>query len=436
MEFTRTAPQLTQELDQWVDLHKDEIIQFLSRLVRIRTENRPPFGQEWTGQQVLSEEMVKTGMEADLFMLDEVQGLREHPAFFGTVDGMERSYEQRPNLVGRLKGDGGGKSLMITGHMDTVIGASYPADNAADFSGDVIGGKLFGRGSYDMKAGLVCGLYAVKAIQALKIPLRGDVLLESVVDEEYGGANGTLASRLRGHSADIALCPEPTNMSVCNEHLGWLSYKFNVEGEEGISFSGEKVENPLYLMSELVTAVKRFEEIYPTQYASLLPSSSLKLPLYIMQMHTGGLDYSTVIGIPKQATMVVGITTCLGLSEERVRSDFEAFLQAHIESKGMDWSKVQISHPIRYLYPSGVPADHPFFQSLRNVYQRRQLPEPAIESTKFTCDAFISNLYFDTPTLLLGPGGANAHAKDEYVLVDDVIELTKQFANFIVEWCA
>lgn len=435
MEFTRTAPQWTQALDQWIELHKDEIVQFLSQLVRIRTVNCPPFGDEWQGQKVLDKEMVQAGMMTDLFTLDEVPGLREHPAFFGTVDGMQRRYEQRPNLVGRLPGKGGGKSLMITGHMDTVVGASHPDDNKSDFSGDVVEGRLFGRGAYDMKAGLVCGLYAVRAIQALNIPLRGDVLLESVVDEEYGGANGTLASRLRGYQADIALCPEPTNMKVCNEHLGWLSYKFVVEGAEGLSFAGEAVENPLYLMSELVAAVKSFEARYPQQYASRLPSPTPMLPVYIMQLHTGSPDYASVIGIPKQASMVVGITTCLGLSEEMVRGDFEAHLRAHIESKGMDWSKVNISHPIRTLHPSLVRDDHPFFQSLRQVYRRRQLPEPVIESTTFTCDAFISNLYFNTPTVLLGPGGGNAHARDEYVLIDDVIELTKQYAHLMVEWC-
>lgn len=424
------------ELNHWVDLHKEEIIQYVSQLVRIRTENLPPLGNELPGQICLRDEMIKSGLDVDMFTLDEVPGLREHPAFFGTVDGMERNYEQRPNLVGTRRGTGGGKSLMITGHMDTVIGNPEASTDTSDFSGDVIEGKLFGRGAYDMKAGLVCGLYAMKAIQALNIPLRGDVILESVVDEEYGGANGTLASRMRGYTADIALCPEPTNMRICHEHLGWLSYKITVEGSEGISFSDEAIENPLYMMSELISAIRKYESIYPNQFSSLPPESSPKLPIYTMQMHTGGLDYSSVIGIPQQATMIVGITTCLGLSEEMVSQNFESFLREHIQSQGMEWSRVGISHPIRYLHPSGVSIDHPFFQTVKQVYQKRQLPEPSIESVKFTCDAFISNLYFDTPTILYGPGGANAHARNEYVLVDDVIELTKQFANMIVEWCA
>lgn len=439
MNHIPLSPEIAARIDRLVDDARDELIGFAAKLVQIPTENYPPFGNERAGQQTLRDAMLAAGLEVDVFTPDDVPGLREHPAFFATADGLVRAYANRPNVVGKLPGTGGGRSLMITGHMDTVIAGSLPWETGSPWSGAVVDGKLYGRGSYDMKGGLVCGLFAIHAVRKLGLPLRGDVLLESVVDEEYGGANGTLASRLRGYTPDIAICPEPTNMAVSRGHLGWLSCKVIVTGGDGSGYSSQysaDTANPLFIAQELVAAVRRFSADYPHRLPWSQPSFPAQLPVYLMQLHTGEADFAHGLGIPQQAVLNLGITTCEGMTEAMVAQGFADYLRAHLESKGMDWGQVRIEHPIRYLHPSSLPAEHPIFAAIGDVYRASGLPVPLPETSPFACDAFISNLYFPTPTINFGPRGSNMHARNEYVLVDDLVELTKRFAGLIVHWCS
>ncbi|WP_135552276.1 M20 family metallopeptidase [Paenibacillus cymbidii] len=439
MDNTALSPEIAARIDRLVDDARDELIGFAARLVQIPTENYPPHGNELPGQEALRAEMLASGLTVDMFTPDDVPGLREHPAFFATADGRVREYANRPNVVGTLPGTGGGRSLMITGHMDTVIAGSLPWETSLPWSGAVIESKLYGRGSLDMKGGLACGLFAIRAVRQLGLPLRGDVLLESVVDEEYGGANGTLASRLRGYTPDIVICPEPTNMAVCRAHLGWLSCKITVAGGDGAGFSSQysaETASPLDIAQELVAAVRRFSVDYPHRLPWSQPSFPEQLPVYLMQLNTGEADFAHGLGVPQQVVLNLGITTCEGMTEAMVAQGFADYLRAHLESKGMDWGQVRIEHPIRYLHPSGLPAEHPIFAAIGDVYRAGGLQAPQPETCPFACDAFISNLHFPAPTINFGPGGANIHARNEYVLVDDLVALTKRFAALIVRWCA
>lgn len=439
MNSNPLTPELIARIDRIVDGCRDDLIAFTSRLVKIPTENRPPHGDELAGQDALGEAMLAIGLAVDRFTPDDVPGLRDHPAYFPTADGKTREYARRPNVVGKLAGTGGGRSLMITGHMDTVVAGTLPWEIAPPWSGAVKDGKLYGRGSYDMKAGLACGLFAIRALQELGVPLRGDVLLESVVDEEYGGANGTLASRLRGYTPDIAICPEPTDMAVCDAHLGWLSCKLTVAGSDGSGFSSQysaDTANPLYIAKELIAAIQQFSVDYPHNLPWSKPEYPAHLPVYLMQLNTGEPDFSAGLGVPQQVVLSLGITTCEGMTEALVAWEFAAYLQAHLESRGMDWRLVRMEHPIRYLHPSHVSADHPIFATIRDVYQARGLQPLQLATCPFACDGFVSNLHFPAPTIHFGPRGGNAHARNEYVLTEDLVELTKRFVSIIVDWCS
>ena len=109
--------------ENWIDANRDTILNSLADLVRIRTENIPPSGNEKPGQEYLYN--LASGFipdhDVDLFLIDEVEGIRSHPLFFPTVDGKERSYEDRPNLVVKLNGSGNGPSLLFSGHIDTAM---------------------------------------------------------------------------------------------------------------------------------------------------------------------------------------------------------------------------------------------------------------------------------------------------------------------------
>ena len=122
-------------------------------------------------------------------------------------------------MVAVLKGTGGGKSIILNGHIDVVPVGDEQNWKQDPFSGHIEAGKLYGRGSTDMKGGTVSLLMALEALIALGIRLKGDVIFQSVIEEESGGA-GTLAAVLRGYQADGAIIPEPTNMKIFPEAAG------------------------------------------------------------------------------------------------------------------------------------------------------------------------------------------------------------------------
>ncbi|MCP4410420.1 MAG: M20/M25/M40 family metallo-hydrolase, partial [Gammaproteobacteria bacterium] len=122
----------------------------------------------------------------------------------------------RASVVGILKGNGGGRSLMLNGHIDTVGIEGMPDP----FSAEIRGGSLYGRGAYDMKGSVAACMAAMKALAEANISLSGDVLLAAVADEEYASL-GT-AGVLKHYPVDATIVTEPTQMKLCLAHKGFV----------------------------------------------------------------------------------------------------------------------------------------------------------------------------------------------------------------------
>ena len=202
-----------------------ELVAFRVRTAR-RAARRPPARR--SSRAYLRD----LGLEPDVFQPDEVAGAPEHPVWWPG-----RDYAGRPNVVARRQGAGGGRSLLFSGHVDVVPALGEGAHGFWD--GDVEDGRLYGRGALDMKGGVACYLHAPRCLVECGLALAGDVIVETMVDEEFGGANGTLACRLRGHHADGAVLPEPTGMAVCHATRGGIQYRLHARGGEGgMDFGG------------------------------------------------------------------------------------------------------------------------------------------------------------------------------------------------------
>ena len=192
------------QLSAYVASRRDHLVSLLADLVRTPSENRAPRGAELACQQLLANRLARIGCPPHLYEPDSVPALLTHPLYWPG-----RDYRQRPNLVATLPGAGGGRSLLLSGHIDTVPAGSLPWSRPP-FGATVEGIRLYGRGAWDMKAGVAANLFVLEAIHELGIRLRGDLLFESVVDEEFGGVNGTLAGRVAGYRADAAIVGEPS----------------------------------------------------------------------------------------------------------------------------------------------------------------------------------------------------------------------------------
>ncbi|BBI31201.1 M20 family metallopeptidase [Cohnella abietis] len=431
----KSREEISLSINGWMKENQLKAIAFASKLVQIESVNHPPTGNEAEYQHFLAKWMREQEAKVDLYELSEVPGLREHVAYMDS-----RRYDNRPNVVGTFFGGGPGRSLMFSGHADTVYEGTETWTHPP-FSGTVDSGKLYGRGSYDMKGGMAAAMMAVKCLQELNIPIAGSVYIESVVDEEHGGANGTLAGRLRGPNPDMAIIPEPSNMRLYPAHLGGGIWKATFTGRSGIAFAGEELVSAL----EATIDFANFLRAYDTYRKETLevPSwwqSGRKAEVTLLTIYSGDVTRELQEKLPATGELNFWIEGYPGMTGESIIADLWAFYEAHISKYPLlQKCKPQIRPLIRYLSASEMKKDDNTarFMELTADCGARVLGRSAEPPTgsPFACDGFMFNLYSDTPALVLGPSGGNAHGADEFLDIASYEALIRWYAEIIIDWC-
>lgn len=424
-------------IDRWVADHAGEVVATAQALVRIPTENRPPRGDELAGQCFLEHRLRELGAEVDVFTPDDVPELREHPAYFPTINGERRELAGRPDVVGTFRGRGDGRSVLFSTHMDTVpAGDASRWSAGSPFGGEVVDGRLYGRGSYDTKCAIASHLAAVRCLRELGVELAGHVLIEGVVDEEYGGSHGVLAARLRGHNADLAFNSEPTHMAVCPAHRGGREAYLRLRGDAGMAFGGEQLTDPIVGLARAIVGLRAFDEQRNQAPPPRLYEDDPALPFYLNQIGGGGTSYLEAVGTAEEAHLHFWAEVHEGTSAEEfdgaLLERIQQELDAHPDTAGQ---RPQLDRTIRFLPGSSMPLDHDGLSVLRDAFSGLANRSFELRGAPFACDAYVFNLHSPTPALILGPGGGGAHAPDEYVLVDDLLDLTRICARFIARWC-
>jgi acetylornithine deacetylase len=212
--------ELAEAISRAVEDRRDEAVRLLQELVCVPSVT----GEEGAVQAIVERAFRERRFSVDVWEAtpEEVSPYREHV-------GEQSGYENRPNVVGVRAGRGGGRSLLLNAHVDTVAGGDPAAWGRDPFSGEVEGDLLYGRGSCDMKGGLVTQLAALDALAQLGIELQGDVSVAATVGEENGGL-GALSTVLRGYRADAALINEPTRLALVPAQGGSLVFRLEVPG--------------------------------------------------------------------------------------------------------------------------------------------------------------------------------------------------------------
>ena len=161
----------------------------------------------------------------------------------------------RPNVVGIARGSGGGRTLVLNGHLDTV-GLLEPDGGLAP---RVEGGRLYGRGAYDMKASLAA--IASAGAECARLGLRGDVIVAAVVDEEAASI-GTEAL-LERWPADAAIVAEPTDERLCIAHRGWLAFDIETHGRAAHGSRPDLGIDAIAKMGPVLTAIEELDRHAP-----------------------------------------------------------------------------------------------------------------------------------------------------------------------------
>lgn len=435
MEATNRE-EISERIQRWISDHRQSSLELLQSMVRIPSVNNPPHGNELQMQQYIYDWLVKRGGKAEMYDLRQVSGLLEHPAYRPGKD-----YVNRPNVTGWFKGEGVGRSILFSGHADTVYEGKetwkYPP-----FSGEIDNGKLYGRGAYDMKGGVAASMMAVQCLQELKITLQGDVGIESVVDEEHGGANGTLAGRVHGVEADIAIIPEPTNMRLCPAHLGGGIWKAKLSGKSGIGFAGEELVSALEASAEFVLLLKQYEVFLneKTDKPARWKNMSKKLDVIPLSLYCGDISRNIQEKVPDVASCSFWIEGYPGMTGEGIIDQFQKFYMDRSDEYPMlQRCSMEIEEVIPYLLASEMK-DSPQIQTFMSIAHSSGIsalgkgPVPE-QGTPFACDAFMFNLHSSTPALILGPSGGNAHAADEFIELSSYYSLIQWYAEMIIDWC-
>jgi acetylornithine deacetylase len=290
----------------------------------------------------------------------------------------------RPNVVAVARGTGGGRSLLLNAHTDTV-GLGGPRASARAIVED---GRVYGRGAYDMKAGLAACM--VVAAEAARRGLAGDVLLTAVVDEEVASI-GTEAVA-RALEADAAIVPEPTDEQVCVAHRGFVAFEVETFGRAAHGSRPDLGIDAIARMGHVLVGIERLDrELRAHPSHPLLGSGSVHASLI-----EGGQEYSSY---PARCLMQGERRIVPGEDVEQVEEELRALL-GDVEGE----ARVTFART-----PFEVGEDEPVVQALR-----RHAPGAKIAGAAFWAD---SALLADAgiPTVLFGPVGAGAHAEEEWV---------------------
>ncbi|WP_123043715.1 peptidase [Cohnella candidum] len=417
---------LKERVHDWLKQHRKDGISLLQNLVRVPSTA----GNESGVQRIVAEWLRDTGFDVEAWEPDGGK-LAAHPYFYSPRDRFEGS----PNVVGVLRGTGGGRSLLLNGHADVVPEGDLGQWRHHPYGGEVSPeeGRLYGRGASDMKGGTASLLLAVRALRDLGVRLRGDVILQSVIEEESGGA-GTLDAILRGYRADAALIPEPTNMRIFPKQQGSMWFRITVRGRSahgGTRYEGvsaiEKSMAVIHHVRELEAA--RNARVRDPLYAG----NPIPLPINIGVIAGGNWPSSVPDTVKLEGRIGVGPEESL----EQAQAEMAAWLARLGENDPwfalfplvLEWFGAR-------WVPGSVDPAHELVRVLSGHYRDVLAKEPAIEASPWGTDGGLLTRLADTPCVVFGPGLTQmAHFPDEHIELDRMFEVAEIVALTIAEWC-
>lgn len=398
------------------------LIDYLCELIAIPSTT----GNEKKAQENIATKLESFNIKVDKWDID-LEELKKHPDYSAEVE--------RDNAVGvvGIWGGNSGRSLILNGHIDVVPAGDESNWDHPPWKGTIIDGKIMGRGSVDMKGGLVAAIYAIKAIQDSGVNLKGKVILESVIGEEDGGI-GALATTLRGYTADGAVIMEPTELKIVPAQAGALCFRIKVNGlsahacvrAEGVS----ALEKFILIHDALLDLEKtRNRRVTDPLYAGY----ELPIPLNMGKVQAGNWP-STV---PETLIAEGRYGIAVGEDLDKAKKEFIDVLNNVVNSDPwlsehppeMEWWGGQFK-------PGSVPVTDPIVETVKAAYLDVAGEEPVLEGVTYGSDMrHLINLG-KTPTVLFGPGDVrDCHRPNEAVVIEDLVTTVKALALIILRFC-
>jgi acetylornithine deacetylase len=415
-----------------IDSHGAEAIEFLQRMVAFdsSTIHHGLDGQELAIQEWLAGVLDGWGLETRLFEPDN-EKMQVFPDF-----SPGHSYRNRPNLVATLKGAGNGRSLILNGHVDTMPAGDQAKWTHDPWSGEIVDGDMYGLGVCDMKAGVAAMILATRFLCEAGFPPQGDVLIQSVVDEE-GGGNGTLGCVVEGYKADAAIVTEPTRLHVQPASRGVLLLEVDVEGRAThacLKWGGvNAIEKAVKIIQGLIELERlwlagRRNPLYPP-------------PTITIGQINGGLAGSQVPGecVLKFDVKYLPVEVDRDGRDKPNNADM-------VKAEVMEWIRTLCAgdpwladHPpalswYQHCIPHYLDPKHPLVGLMRGAAQG-VMGWSMVSGFPAGCDARHLQNRAGVPTVIFGPGDLQyAHSIDERVSVQEYVDAIKILALAIHDW--
>jgi acetylornithine deacetylase len=392
-----------------INARREEILDFTAELIATPSETPP--GDERRVAMVITDRLNRLGL---------------------TGAKIAAEAPERPNVLYRLKGTGGGPTLLYNAHMDTKpVGDARDKWETDPFQPAVRDGRMYGLGSADMKAAVAAFIYAAAALKEAG-PLRGDLLLALVADEEGGGRYGAhyLATQY-GIKADMGLIGEPPGVTHEWENLhigcrGVCCFTIEVHGTQMHSSLSDRLPsiNASVKMAELMTRMSRDLKLHFTPHPLCQTGITLNLGVQVK----GGVYFGVYPGYAEFST---DIRTVPGMTREQVVRDLEAFL-AQCQKDDPDL-KVKLRFrqpPTDWIAPTEVSRDLPIVKALRAASREVLGFEPPLSIYPAGTDSPKFQLSAGIPMVPAYGAGliSVAHAANEWVGVESIIQACKIYA--------
>ncbi len=417
---------LSDAISRKIDELRPEITRFLQHMVQQRSLP----GQEQSIQAMVAEKLRKLEMDVSI-LPSELADLESHPAF--SDDGIP--FVDRLNVVGRWAGAGGDtkRTLILNGHLDVVPAGEEELWAFPPWDGVVEDGKLHGRGSCDMKAGVTAAIFACQALRELGFEPQSSLTLETVIGEESGGV-GALTTILKGIRADAAIIMEPTRLQICPVQSGALSFRIKVTGRAihaSMKIYGVSAIEKFYLLFQAIEQLHR--ERHKRYSNPLFENPENIAPISIGKIQ-GGNWLSTV---PEELIAEGRFGIFPGELLETARAELEKCVDTTAASDPwlkehrptLEWFEGQFESSI-------TSTEEPIAQCLSACHEELLGQAPGVYAAPYGSDQRLFTNVGKIPTVLYGPGDvAFAHTADEFVVLEDVFTCARVLALTVAKWC-
>jgi len=367
----------------------EEVIELVSAMVRIESVTPwliPTGSGEGAVAQFIADWLKDTGAEIDIVEVEP----------------------GRPNVLARLRGTGGGPTLCLNAHSDTVGFANWP-DEALEPRLD--GDRLYGLGAADDKSGCAAGMLVLRALARSGTKLRGDLLVACVADEEGISIGSEHLARYGGIDAAIVIEPQPTeDLVVEHQGFGWIDVITN-----GVAAHGSAPQLGVDAIVHLAEVISRLHKL-DREVFTASPSAMNGRTVFHTGTIGGGTDYATY---PNRAVLGIEIGTQPGEHlSDRVAEIEGIFADIAADEPGFSGEVA-----VRLDRDPFQAQGHERLQEVLAAAMERVLGHPPkVTGMNAWTDAALMQAA-GIPTLLIGATGGNYHAPDEWVSVGELVKL-------------